>query len=113
MTEENFIKFVGLKLVFYLISPNLSAEKWWNSVKDQIQTCKFGKIFFSHFKLVFLFQWYMETPKGLWTLQSTFSWIRNSRSLHIEAQFLGQISHFDQTIVQNDNLRHLKVPEQH
>ena len=53
MTEENFIKFVGLKLVFCLISPNLSAEKWWNKVKDQIQTCKFGKIFFSHFKLVF------------------------------------------------------------
>ena len=107
MTEENFIKFVGLKLVFYLISPNLSAEKWWNRVKDQIQTCKFGKIFFSHFKLIFWFQWYMETPEGLWTMQNTFSRIRISQSMHIEAQSLGQISHFCYKSGENDTCRHL------
>ena len=57
ITKENFTKFAGLKLVFCAISSFFSWKIWWNEVKDQFQTCKFGEIFFSYFGLIFLFQW--------------------------------------------------------
>ena len=94
ITEENFTKFAGLKLVFYPISSFFSWKIWWNEVKDQFQTPKFDEIFFSHFTSIFQFWWYMETPEGLWTPQHTFSKIRISRNMQIWTLFLGQNSHF-------------------
>ena len=57
ITEENFTKFAGLKLIFYPISSFFCWKIWWNEVKDQFQTPNFGEIFFGHLTLIFQFWW--------------------------------------------------------
>ena len=106
ITEENFTKFAGPKLVFYPISTFFSWKIWWNEVKDQFQSPKFDEIFFSHFTSIFQFWYYMETPEGLWTPQHTFSKIRISRNMQIWTLFLGQNSHFCQKSDAIDRFRH-------
>ena len=89
---------------FYQICQLKNDEIGWKTKFKPANLLKFYLAILSSF---LWFQWYVETTKGLWTLQNTFSRIRISRSMHIEAQSLGQISHFCYKSGENDTCRHL------